>query len=345
MSASPTSASPRLWRTARSLRSGGPARSAGGLAVLLGLALLPVWIGGRHGYGLGTTAVIAVITALGLQVVFGLSGQLSVAQAPLQGVGAYAVAQLMVEHGWSFWAALLPAVGIAALFGVVVGLPGMRVRGDVLALATLGAGEILQSLFLNTERFTGGYQGIAAVPGVSMFGTALDDRGLYAVALGLGLVALAAAVALKASPLGRAWMAIRDDEVAARAYGVRPGRLRILAFAVGSGMAGAAGGLYAVQNGFVSSVSFGLNQTVIVILVVLIAGEAHMGRTVVAAVAITAVLDRLSAYGDVSEAITGVVILMVVASRLGLVGAAAVRLRTMLRLPAPKLPVVAEIAP
>jgi len=309
--------------------------SAGALSALALLALVPVWIGGRHGYGLGTTAVIAVITALGLQVVFGLSGQLSVAQAPLQGVGAYAVAQLMVTHGWSFWAALAPAVAVAGAFGVVVGLPGLRVRGDVLALATLGAGEILQSLFLNTERFTGGYQGIAAVPGVSVFGHALDDRGLYAVALGLGLAVLAGAVALKASPLGRAWMALRDDEEAARSFGVRTGRLRLLAFAVGSGMAGAAGAIYAVQNGFVSSVSFGLNQTVVVILVVLIAGEAHLGRTVAAAVAITAVLDRLSAYGDVSEAVTGLVILVVVASRLGLVGSAWVRLRTMLRLPAP----------
>ncbi|HEX3394363.1 MAG TPA: branched-chain amino acid ABC transporter permease [Acidimicrobiales bacterium] len=315
--------------------------SAAGLPVLAVLAVVPVWIGGRHGYGLGTTAVIAVITALGLQVVYGLSGQLSVAQAPLQGVGAYAVAQLMVAHGWSFWAALLPAVAVAALFGVVVGLPGLRVRGDVLALATLGAGEILQSLFLNTERFTGGYQGIAAVPGVSVFGHALDDRGLYAVALVVALVVLAAAVALKASPLGRACMALRDDEVAARSFGVHPGRLRLLAFAVGSGMAGAAGGLYAVQNGFVSSVSFGLSQTVVVILIVLIAGEARMGRTVVAAVAMTAVLDRLAAYGDVSEAVTGLVILLVAATRLGLGDAARARLRTTVRLPALRRPVPA----
>jgi len=318
------------------LPSSGPARSAANLAVLGLVALIPVWIGGRHGYGLGTTAVIAVITALGLQVVFGLSGQLSVAQAPLQGVGAYAVAQLMVDHGWSFWAALVPAVAIAAVFGVVVGLPGIRVRGDVLALATLGAGEILQSLFLNTERFTGGYQGIAAVPGVSVFGTALDDRGLYAVALCVGVVVLSAVVALRHSPLGRAWLAVRDDDVGAKAFGVRAGRLRLLAFSVGAGMAGAAGSLYAVQTGFVSSVSFGLNQTVVVILVVLIAGEAHMGRTVAAAVAITAVLDRLAAYADVSEAVTGLVILAVVASRLGLVGSARVRLRTMLRLAAPR---------
>jgi len=99
-------------------------------------------------------------------------------------------------------------------------------------------------------------------------------------------------------------------------------------------MAGAAGGIYAVQNGFVSSVSFGLSQTVVVILIVLIAGEARMGRTVVAAVAMTAVLDRLAAYGDVSEAVTGVVILLVAATRLGLVEAARDRVRTRVHLPA-----------
>jgi ABC-type branched-subunit amino acid transport system permease subunit len=278
--------------------------------------------------------VVAVVMALGLQVTYGFSGQLSVAHAPLQGVGAYAVARLMTTHGWSFWAALVPAVVLAAAVGAVVGLPGLRVRGDVLALVTLGAGEILQSLYLNTDSFTGGYQGIAGVPGVSLFGTTLDDRGLYAVALGLGLLALAAVLAVRSSPLGRAWLAVRDDEVAARGCGIPAGRLRVLAFAVGAGAAGAAGGIYAVQNGFVSSVSFGLAQTVVVILVVLVAGEAHVGRTVAAAVVMTVVLDRLSAYGDVSEAVTGVVILIVVASRLGLAGAAWGRVRSLRRLPA-----------
>jgi branched-chain amino acid transport system permease protein len=297
-------------------------RKVGGCAALAVLALVPVWVGGRHGYGLGTTAVIAVVMALGLQVTYGLSGQLSVAHAPLQGVGAYSVAHLMTTHGWSFWAALGPAVVVAAVFGAVVGLPGLRVRGDVLALVTLGAGEILQSLFLNTERFTGGYHGVSGVPGVSAFGTALDDRALYAIAVALGLLALLAVRALRSSPLGRAWLAARDDEVAARAFGVPAGRLRVLAFAVGAGMAGAAGALYAVQNGFVSSVSFGLAQTVVVILVVLVAGEARLGRTVAAAVAMSVLLDRLSAYGDVSEAVTGVVILLVVGTRLGVFGAA-----------------------
>jgi branched-chain amino acid transport system permease protein len=289
------------------------------------VALAPVLVGGHHGYGLGTTAAIAVILALGYQVTFGFSGQLSVAHAPLQGAGAYTVARLMVSDGWSFWPALVAGALVAAALGAVVGLPGVRVRGDVLALATLGAGEILQSLYLNTTSVTGGFQGIAGVPHVSVLGTRLGDHGLYAVALGVAVVVLAGVLAVRASPLGRGWLALRDDEVAAQALGIRAGPQRLLAFALGAGFAGVAGGLYAVQNGFVSSVSFGLSQTVTVILVVLVAGEARIGRTVAVAVAYTVLVDRLATHGAVSEGLTGVFILAVVAVRLGLVGRVHVR--------------------
>ena len=309
------------------------ARKAAAAAGLVAVAAVPLLIGGNRGYGLGTTAAIAVILALGYQVTYGFSGQLSVAHAPLQGVGAYTVAQLTTAHGWSFWASLAPAALAAAVVGAVVGLPGLRVRGDVLALVTLGAGEILQSLYLNTTTFTGGSAGISGIPLVSVFGTRLDVQGLYWAALALALAVLVVVRCLRDSPLGRAWMALRDDEVAAAALGVRVGRLRVLAFAVGAGLAAVAGGLYAVQDGFVSSVSFGLGQTVTVILVVLLAGEGRVGRTVAAAVAVTAVVDRLAGYGGLSEGVTGVFILAVVASRLGLFGgmaAAAARARRRL---------------
>lgn len=284
-------------------------------------------MGGHRGYGLGTTAAIAVILALGYQVTFGFTGQLSVAHAPLQGAGAYTVARLMVSQGWSFWPSLVAGAVVAAALGAVVGLPGVRVRGDVLALATLGAGEILQSLYLHMTSLTGGFQGVAGVPGVSVLGTPVGDHGLYGVALAVALVVLAAVLALRASPLGRAWLALRDDELAAQALGIPAGPLRLSAFAVGAAVAGVAGGLYAVQNGFVSSVSFGLSQTVTVILVVLVAGEARIGRTVAAAVAYTVVVDRLAAHGAVSEGVTGAFILAVVAVRLGLFRRLGVRAR------------------
>lgn len=295
-------------------------RTGGACVALAAVAAVPVLIGGNRGYGLGITAAIAVIMALGYQVTYGFSGQLSVAHAPLQGIGAYTVAQLTTAHGWSFWASLAPAALAAAAVGAVVGLPALRVRGDVLALVTLGAGEILQSLYLNTTPFTAGSAGISGIPLVSVFGTRLDSSGLYAVALGLALATLLTVRAMRDSPLGRAWTALRDDDVAAAALGVRVGRLRVLAFAVGAAVAGVAGGLYAVQDGFVSSVSFGVAQTVTVILIVLLAGEGRLGRTVAAAVAVIAVVDRLTPYGELSEGVTGAFILLVVVARLGLLG-------------------------
>lgn len=328
----------------RSLRTEAARRAVAGLA-LVAAASVPVLIGGRRGFGLGTTAAILGIMALGYQVTYGFSGQLSVAAAPLEGVGAFTVARLMTDHGWSFWAAVPAGVVAAAAVGAVVGLPGLRVGGDVLALVTLGAGEILQQLYANTEWFSGGYQGIVAVPHVSFFGTALDHRGLYAVALSAAAVVLATVLALRRSPVGRAWLALRDDDLAARALGIRTGRLRVLAFSVGAGMAGVAGALYAVQNGFVSSVSFGLRETVTVILVVLVAGEGRIGRTIAAAVIATALIDRLSGYAEIAEAVTGAVILIVVAARTGLVGTAWARLRALLRPGPPELAPAAAAAP
>jgi branched-chain amino acid transport system permease protein len=293
------------------------------VAISAFVAAAVVWpfaVGGFRGYGLGTTAAITVLLALGYQVTYGFSGQLSIAHAPLQGAGAYTVARLMTSAGWSFWLALPAGVLAAAALGAVVGLPGLRVRGDVLALVTLGAGEILQSVYLNATSLTGGYQGVSAVPSVEAFGHRFDDRDLYLLALGIAALALLFVIAVRASPLGRALLAIRDDEDASRALGVRPAGLRVLAFAVGAGVAGAAGGLYAVQNGFVSSVSFGLAQTVPIILIALVAGEGRVGRTVVVTIAYVALVDRLATVGDVSEGITGAVILAVVAFRLGIVG-------------------------
>lgn len=267
-------------------------------------------------YGLGTDAAYLCLLALGLQVTYGLSGQLSVAVAPVAGMGAYASAYLMT-HGWSFWATLPVAALAAAAVGTVVGLPALRVRGDVLALVTLGGGEVLVTVYLNTRAFFGAYDGISAIPPVSVGRHVLSDPELYAVAVLLAGSALLLVAALAASPLGRAWRADRDDPTAAAALGVRGPALRLLAFTIGSGIAGIGGALFAGHDLFVSSTSFTLERTVDVILVVLLAGEGRLLRTVVAAVGLTVLVDQLSGFSAVSEAVTGALVLLVVAQRLG----------------------------
>lgn len=255
--------------------------------------------------------------ALGLQITYGLSGQLSVAVAPVAGMGAYVTAHLMTVEHWSFWATLPLAVLGSAVVGTVVGLPSLRVRGDVLALVTLGAGEVLVTVYLNTRGFFGAYDGISGVPLVTWSGTALTDAQLYVVSVVLTLLGLAAVTALARGPLGRAWRADRDDAVAASSLGLAGPRLRLLAFTLGSAVAGLGAALYVGHNLFVSSTAFALPRTVDVILVVLLAGDGRLLRTVAAAAGLTVVIDRLAGFASVSEAVTGALVLLVVAQRLG----------------------------
>lgn len=262
---------------------------------------------------------------------YGLSGQLSVAVAPVAGIGAYVTAYLMKAQGWGFWAALPAAVLAAAALGTVVGLPALRVRGDVLALVTLGTGEVLVTVYLNTRPFFGAYDGISAVPLVTAFGSALSDGQLYAVSVGLAVVGLLVVAALARGPLGRAWRADRDDATAAAALGVAGPRLRLLAFTLGSAVAGLGGALYVAHELFVSSTAFALPRTVDVILVVLLAGDARLLRTVAAAAGLTVAVDRLAGFAAVSEGVTGALVLLVVAQRLGAAGWLRSRLRSGLR--------------
>lgn len=288
-------------------------------AAVAGLVAWPYLRGGLAAYGLGTDAAYLALLALGLQVTYGLAGQLSVAAAPVAAIGAYTTAVLTSRHGWSFWATLPAAAAGAAAVGTVVGLPALRVRGDVLALVTLGAGEVLVTVFLNTRTFFGSYDGVSGVPPVSVGGRVLSDRALYTVAVGLAGLGLLAVAALAAGPLGRAWRADRDDPVAAAALGVAGPALRLLAFTLGSAVAGVGGALFAGHDLFVSSTSFTLPRSVDVLLVVLLAGEGRLLRTVAVSGAFTAVVSRLSGFAAVSEAVTGVLVLVVVARRAGLV--------------------------
>ena len=278
---------------------------------------------------MGADAAYLCLLALGLQVTYGLSGQLSVAVAPVAGMGAYASAFLMTSHGWSFWETLPVAALASAAVGTVVGLPSLRVRGDVLALVTLGGGEVLTTIYLNTRTFFGAYDGISAVPPVTLRGSVLTDAQLYAVSAALALLALLVVNALARGPLGRAWRADRDDPAAAAALGVAGAPLRLLSFTVGSAVAGVGGAVFAGHDLFVSSTSFTLARTVDVILVVLLAGDGRLLRTVFAAAGLTVLVHQLSGLAAVSEAVTGALVLLVVFQRLGAFnGLRRLRLRT-----------------
>ena len=202
-----------------------------------------------------STVFIFVILGYGLNVVVGYTGLLHLGIAAFFGIGAYTAAILTTQvytFGWSFWVALPAGAVVAALFGYLLGAPTLRLRGDYLALVTLGFGEVTKYALLNLEAVTAGSRGLSPVPPPVIPGlpeAAWTDayHPYYYLTLGL-LIAVALLLRnLERSRLGRAWVALREDELAANCMGLNPGKLKLAAFALGAGIAGLAGVLYATR--------------------------------------------------------------------------------------------------
>lgn len=261
--------------------------------------------------GIAMSAAILAILAVSYQVVFGFAGQFSVAHAVPYGMGAYTTAILMTRWEFSFWLALPLAMLSGALGGAFLGFPAWRLDRDYVALVTLAAGVAFQQIALNWGTLTGGSRGIANIPLVSWSGVLLDDKGYLVIAVALTAFVTVVAQSLKHSALGKGWLAIRDDELAARAMGIRNRSSKIAAFAIGGFLAGAAGALFAVYQSFVSSVSFGVVQSVQILLIVLLAGLGRVYSTLFVAVIYTFVTTKLAESADVSLAIIGSAILIV----------------------------------
>jgi branched-chain amino acid transport system permease protein len=201
-----------------------------------------------------TFLFIFAILALGLNVVVGYTGLLHLGIAAVFGVGAY-VAAILTVPGYpfrlSFPLALIVATAAAGLLGVILGAPTLRLRGDYLALVTLGFGEVVRFAIRNLEEITGGTKGLNPVPPPTLPGLAgldsTDYRVFYFVSLGLLLVVLLLLWRLEKSRLGRAWLAVREDELAASCMGIQAARVKLSAFALGAALAGLAGALYAAK--------------------------------------------------------------------------------------------------
>ncbi len=264
--------------------------------------------------GVGAVVAIWVILVDGYTVTYGFAGQFSVGHAALWGVGAYAVAILTARLGWSFWSAIPVAVVAGCVAGALFGLPAWRLRGDHVALVTLAGGIIVQQIMLNST-FTGGADGIANISPVSIGSRPLTDTGLYLLLATIGLVCTAFTSYLKHSAIGLVWRAIKDDELAAEASGIRVTRAKILGFLVGGGFAGLAGGLYAAFNGFVSSVSFGVEQSVLLILMLLLGGVGRVWGSALAAALLTWLAARLTTLSSVSVGLTGLLMLATIIIR------------------------------
>jgi ABC-type branched-subunit amino acid transport system permease subunit len=237
-----------------------------------------------------------VLLALGLHVVVGFAGLLDLGYAAFFAIGSYTFAMLASPQFGihiPFWVMLFVASGVAAVFGILLGAPTLRLRGDYLAIVTLGFGEIVPQTFLNLSQWTGGPNGIGSLDQPSIFNYRFGFQALpyYYLILGLIAVAVLAANNLRASRLGRAWMAIREDELAAAHAGINTTTTKLAAFAIGASFSGLAGCAYASKLQLVSPDQFGFNVSVAVLSMLVLGGMGNIPGVIVGSLVISS-LDR-----------------------------------------------------
>jgi branched-chain amino acid transport system permease protein len=252
----------------------------------------------------GIQILIYVMLGWGLNIVVGLAGLLDLGYVAFYAVGAYSYALLAKEFALSFWI-LLPLAGIlSAFWGILLGFPVLRLRGDYLAIVTLAFGEIIRLILINWVDFTNGYAGISGIPRPTFFGIPFNanDDGfaavfgleftplyrtifLYYVILGLSLLTAFVTLRLRRLPVGRAWEALREDEIACRSLGLNTTNTKLTAFAMGAMFGGFAGSFFAARQGFISPESFTFMESAIILAIVVLGGMGSMIGVAIAAVA------------------------------------------------------------
>ena len=255
----------------------------------------------------GTLVLTYVMLGWGLNIVVGLAGLLDLGYVAFYAVGAYSYSMFAVNFGLSFWVALPIAGALAATFGIVLGFPVLRLRGDYLAIVTLGFGEMIRIILTNWWWFTGGPNGINNVPRPSLFGLLFERTApkghetfaqffgltysptqrvmfLYFVILVFALLTNLFTLRLRRLPISRAWEALREDETACRALGINPRNTKLTAFAIGAMFAGMAGSFFAARQGFVSPESFVFIESAVILAIVVLGGLGTQIGVVLAAI-------------------------------------------------------------
>lgn len=322
---------PRLPITAPTLPGAGRSPLAQGVLLALAAAALllaPFLVDallGRAWVRVLDLVMLYTMLALGLNIVVGFAGLLDLGYIAFFAVGAYLYALCASPHFGlylPFWLLLPAAALVAGLFGMLLGAPTLKLRGDYLAVVTLGFGEIIR-IFLNNMNapfnLTNGPQGITMIRPIEVAGVSMAKMhaigplsipslyNYYYLFLALTLLVVFVSARLQHSRVGRAWVAIREDEAAARASGVNTRNLKLLAFAMGASFGGVAGSLYASFQGFVSPESFGLMESIMVLCMVVLGGMGHIRGVVLGAALLVALPEALRYIGPLQRSLFGAV--------------------------------------
>ena len=302
--------------------------------VVLMMAASWPFFAGRNAVDIATLAMIYVMLGLGLNVVVGFAGLLDLGFVGFYAVGAYTFALLFHWAGWTFWEALPLAGAASALFGFVLGFPVLRLRGDYLAIVTLGFGEIIRLLLVNLTSITGGPDGISSIPkptvlGLPMTRTPLTEDGttfhqffgmefnsmhmviaLYLMALLLAMVTLFISNRLIRMPIGRAWEALREDEIACRSLGLNPMKIKLSAFTLGAMFAGFGGAFFAARQGIVNPESFTFIESALILAIVVLGGMGSQLGVIVAAIILTVLPEVAREFSEYRMLIFGLVMIL-----------------------------------
>lgn len=300
--------------------------------LLLGAVAWPFMVS-RGSVDIATLTLIYVMLGLGLNVVVGLSGLLVLGYGGFYAIGAYTFALLNHYYGLGFWVCLPIAGIVAALSGFLLGFPVLRLRGDYLAIVTLGFGEIVRILLLNNTEITGGPNGISQIPKPTLFGLefsrkAKDGWGtfheffglpydpsdriifLYLVALLLVVLTLFVIHRLLRMPLGRAWEALREDEIACRSLGLSPTKIKLTAFTISAAFAGFAGTLFAARQGFISPESFTFAESAFVLAIVVLGGMGSQVAVILAAILLVVSREMMRDLNEYSMLLLGALMVL-----------------------------------
>ncbi len=300
---------------------------------LIAAALIFPFLGSRSQVDLATLVLIYIMLSLGLNIVVGLAGLLDLGYVGFYAIGAYTYAMLAMYFGVGFWTGLIAAGIMAAFFGFILGFPVLRLRGDYLAIVTLGFGEIIRIMLNNLTELTGGPRGIGSIPKPTLFNLEFSRRTsegvqsfheffgltfnsmhrvifLYLLALVLVLITVFVINRLIHMPIGRAWEAIREDEIASRALGLNPTNIKLSAFTIGATFAGFAGSFFAARQGFISPESFTFIESAIILAIVVLGGMGSQIGVILAAVVMTVLPEMAREFNEYRMLLFGLMMVL-----------------------------------
>jgi branched-chain amino acid transport system permease protein len=308
-----------------------------GVAGLAAAVIMP-FVADSYYIDLGTTVLIYVMLGWGLNIVVGLAGLLDLGYVAFYAVGAYTVGLLATNFEFGFWACLPLAGLFAGCFGLILGFPVLRLRGDYLAIVTLGFGEIIRVVLLNWAKVTNGPNGIGSIPRPTFFGlpfTASAPEGttsfadffgldydpsqrltfLYFVILGLALLTNFFTLRMRRLPVGRAWEALREDEIACRAIGINATNIKLSAFAIGAMFGGFAGAFFATRQGFISPESFNFTESATILAIVVLGGLGSQLGVVLAALVLVVLPELARDFADYRMLLFGAAMVLIMVAR------------------------------